>query len=316
MRYKWGLNALPTPVETIQSPSSLKSTRERAFTTLCVDPSGSTVYGLNADNAIYGYSTATFSSTAVSRYACEAMQAGSYFIRMAVSADGRYLACGSMEDAAFVFDTQRLDCAYRIGGHFREVTAVSWRNARNGPYGLLCAGEDGIIHCWEEGVDGPLQGIAPPTQVLIEKTETTSNRLQRPVYQDQSYCFELDEWPRRDLNRAMAIPVAEKENIPPPPPPIASDAPTPKTSLADYFRPVPRSSPFASLAPSLPSSLPSSPRPLHGSRKRPRSLLDFLAKPSNVASASGAPNSTSTAATPSKLSKHSHLLPPPPSSSS
>jgi denticleless len=98
------------------------------YTSLVLNSSMTHVYASCKDNQIYLFDLASYSDKPVTSYGgyengCK------YFIRMSLSCDDKYLACGSSDDAAYIWNTSPYaprDPVYKLTGHESEVTCVDW----------------------------------------------------------------------------------------------------------------------------------------------------------------------------------------------
>lgn len=236
-RYKWGSNSTPVPVDQIRAPI-LANGRERAFTSFVFDFNGSSIFCANSNNNIYQYCLSNCSSTPIRQLNAPQYESGSFFVRLDLSPDGQYLASGSVQDNTFIWDLQqsKQNRCYRVGGHYREVTSVSWSQDEYGDLMLLSCGEDGTVNVWSESPEATeMLGFGRPSLI-----HTDSDAAEEEMMGLIEYGTEIEE--------LMDLPVrseyiADLENIRPSTPPnllIPSSLQTTckKSVISDYFRPV------------------------------------------------------------------------------
>ncbi len=220
----------------------LQGSRERSFTSFCIDSGGSTIYAANANNRIYSFNLVNFSSIPVQVYDAPDYESNSFFIKLALSPDDQYLASGSYQDSTFIWSTNRRGGCFKLPGHFGEVTAVSWTEDSRGRPSLLSAGEDGYVNLWKEAVDEDDLRIGQP--MYIPKKERIHSKEEESLIEEDTYaeCMdELESWP--DHARMFV----EKENIgnvrPSTPPNLIISSSILNTTckksiISDYFRPL------------------------------------------------------------------------------
>lgn len=234
--------------------------RQRAFTSLTTDSSGSRLYAISADNHVYAVATSNFKIA--ERYSAPGYETGSYYQKVSISPDDQYLASGSKLGPTFIWSVRGKAC-YELPGH-SEVTAVSWSGGVSGPLGLLSASEDGRIVLWSEpsGMER-LAGYREPTFILSKQNVSESSTpidTQIPRIEQGDHLPALDDLPLRRM-----VTVDDKENVAP------EQAPT-KKSIADFFKALPITNRPSLL--SIASHRTASREATPSSKKRP-SMLDF-----------------------------------------
>lgn len=242
IRYKWRPGSAPTPNEQIRLPFSPGS-RERAFTSYVLRPDGTSLYAANANNTVYEYCLSNFSSQPLCTFRAAGYEAGSFFVKLALSPDGQYLASGSVEDRTFIWSTDGAS-SFKLGGHFKEVTSISWSRDRAGRMALLSCGEDGTMNLWSEDSLLPeLPGFGRPTFIPSDHTVPDEANIPSPTAASDSASPWLESLPDHTAF-VSEQPVLLQENIRPSTPPNSTSPPSEKSSckksvISDFFRPIP-----------------------------------------------------------------------------
>jgi len=294
-RYKWGPTVEPVPVDQIRVPP-LPGFRERSFTSFTPHPNGTSLFAANANNNVYEFSLSNFSAQPLQTFRAPGYEAGSFFVKLALSSCGEYLASGSIEDRTYVWSTNsKGSSCFKIGGHFKEVTSVAWSNGKDGNLTLLSCGEDGAINRWNDDSNAlEMVGFGRPVHLAESLKISCSSKRQELTFNDaSSEIEELRNLPRRQNFSSASM----QENIRPITPPNLA-IPTSlrssckKTStISDFFRPVP---PGLSITDYLISSHQATPRvrvvpviePVAAMRSEglKQSVLNFCSSPLRPAS--------------------------------
>lgn len=234
-RYKWGPAATPLPFASIDTPTA--GGRERAFTTFTMDSTGSRLYAANANNRLYAYCMSNFSSTPAQVYEAPGFESGSFFVKLAVSPDDQYLASGHIMEHTYVWSVDGASC-HKLGGHYKEVTAVSWTTGACGDLMLTSAGEDGSINVWSESPQASLVGFGLPQDISQCSRRPPSDPV-AALEEERTLSGEY----LRDLPSRLDM--MDIENFRPSTPvelmapPISSCRSTGRKSvISDYFRPL------------------------------------------------------------------------------
>lgn len=214
------------------APLTAPGLRPRAFLSLALSPDGAVLYAPSADNAVHAYATAGSSAVPLASYTAPGFRtAGSFYTRCAPSPCGRYLACGSAESTAYVFDldacaparpaslslsvhgmcvdSRPVPQAYTLGEHRHETTCVAWSRIRDGPEYVLAGGEDYVVRTWssdrssraalyDAGTHCLPSAVAPPPAAVApgRKDCKSTATPSLPVF--------LDPWPSADAYRSAA----------------------------------------------------------------------------------------------------------------
>ncbi|CAG8487575.1 10784_t:CDS:10 [Ambispora gerdemannii] len=121
MRYH-GLAKFPVQTSTDCSPAK----RPHGISCLTLDHSGRRLYANSTDNYIYVYNTADL-GIPITRFHHPTYRCSSFYIRMGLSPDDRYLMSGSSDRGIHIWET---DAPERppiiLQGHEHEVTSVAW----------------------------------------------------------------------------------------------------------------------------------------------------------------------------------------------
>ncbi len=151
-------------------------TGERGFSSLVLDAAG-LLYVRCVDGIIYQFDVGSFSSDACVRkfVGCEN---NTFFARVSLSGDGRFLACGSTSSEVLLWDTSphgtdSVEPYAALQGHSNEVTCVDWCSSR---YRLASCGDDMRHRFWEldsSPVDDP--------QDVVGRAVKCANAVQQPT---------------------------------------------------------------------------------------------------------------------------------------
>ena len=172
------------------------------YTSLAVDPEDSRhVYAACMDDKIYRHDTEFTSAPAAAVYTGASIR--NFFIKMSLSPCGRYLACGSADNYAYVWNVASAGGPVaRLGEMAAEVTCVSWcGDTRGAQLATLATASDDMRHqLWrqprrvpdEEEVSFRLQmldkqddtlqaGVAPLLPATPRRSSTSGHLSTTPV---------------------------------------------------------------------------------------------------------------------------------------
>ncbi|XP_023723106.1 protein lethal(2)denticleless [Cryptotermes secundus] len=100
-------------------------TSQNGFTNLVLDPGKLKLYASCMDNVIYCYNVATYETTPIATFIGH--QSSTFYVKSCLSPDGLYLASGSSDEHAYIWNTQGLKTPVTsLVGHRAEVTCVQW----------------------------------------------------------------------------------------------------------------------------------------------------------------------------------------------
>ncbi|KAG0223010.1 hypothetical protein BGW42_006167 [Actinomortierella wolfii] len=113
----------PTPLQT--STYIPRTKRAHGLAAMALSPDGVSLYAVSSDNHLYMYNASTLGAP-IRQFTGENFACSSYYIKIAVSPDGQFVASGSSKNL-YVWDVDRPHKKPLIfHGHEREVTAVDW----------------------------------------------------------------------------------------------------------------------------------------------------------------------------------------------
>ncbi|OSC98732.1 WD40 repeat-like protein [Trametes coccinea BRFM310] len=191
-RSKKAAKQRPMPLFTSPDPTTYGGTRRaRGITTLAsgTGPTAALVFGLGSDSRVHTYALPslaplsgllTFPSTPGDAEAAEdphaffhpRMKTTSFYVRMATSPCGRWLAAGGIaEGRAYLYDIAAAGRARDAGrgwwgsgvelrGHTGEVGAMDWADGM-----LATCGDDGTVRVWRPDLDISRQCEADPEEM-------------------------------------------------------------------------------------------------------------------------------------------------------
>jgi denticleless len=153
----------PTSSTTID-PTTVNGSRPRGIISLTqgTGPTAGLLFALAADSRIHTYSTSqTLNPVSTHVYSHPNMQTNSFYVRIATSPCGQWLASGGAEaGSAFLYDIGNAGRIYstseydgqsggvQLRGHTGEVAAVDWAGGT-----LATCADDGTVRVWRPDED-------------------------------------------------------------------------------------------------------------------------------------------------------------------
>ncbi|KAJ4430642.1 hypothetical protein ANN_19232 [Periplaneta americana] len=126
----------------------LGNTARNGFTNLVLDPGKVKLYANCMDSVIYCYNVATYEQKPVATYTGH--QNATFYVKSCLSPDGLYLASGSSDDRAYIWNTngskRPVAC---LVGHGAEVTSVQWCPV--GDTKIVTCSDDARHRVWQVG---------------------------------------------------------------------------------------------------------------------------------------------------------------------
>ncbi|XP_024084418.1 protein lethal(2)denticleless isoform X2 [Cimex lectularius] len=132
----------PLPLVELKCPPEQKW---KGFSSLAVSPCRMKLYANCVSNCMYCYDIASYREEPIKQF--EGHTVSSYYIRNAVSPDGRYVASGSTNGVAYVWsvDVPEIPLVL-LKGHTSEVTCVDW--CQSSGVKLVTASDDSTYKVW------------------------------------------------------------------------------------------------------------------------------------------------------------------------
>ncbi|KYN40566.1 Protein lethal(2)denticleless [Trachymyrmex septentrionalis] len=123
------------------------STRN-GFSSLLICPARITLYASCMDNVIYAYNISSYNRKPVAEY--HGHQNHTYYVKTCLSSDGRYLASGSSDELAYIWNTNRPGAPLiKLSGHRDEVTCIAW--CSTGETKIVTCSDDAYHKIWRVG---------------------------------------------------------------------------------------------------------------------------------------------------------------------
>ncbi|KAI8807916.1 WD40-repeat-containing domain protein [Cladochytrium replicatum] len=104
------------------------------------------IFACSRDGHLYEYRTSSLQEP-IAKYSDSNLQIRSYFVRAAVSPDGRFVACGSSDKAVHMWEvggSQRPSAIFKV--HEREATCIAWHKRRAEQFATVS--DDVTVRIW------------------------------------------------------------------------------------------------------------------------------------------------------------------------
>uniref|UniRef100_A0A1A9W9P6 Uncharacterized protein n=1 Tax=Glossina brevipalpis TaxID=37001 RepID=A0A1A9W9P6_9MUSC len=120
----------------------------KGYTNLIANTAGTHLYANCMDNTIYCYNICSYSSQPLARY--KGLLNGTFYIKSCLSPDGKYLASGSSDEKAYIWNLNYpSEPLISLSGHNAEVTCVAWGATHDCP--LVTCSDDARHKIWRIG---------------------------------------------------------------------------------------------------------------------------------------------------------------------
>lgn len=163
----------PLPKHSI--PYCGSSTRN-GYTNLLIDDARVRLYASCMDGVIYCFNVSTYSAVPERRYVGH--DSGSFYIKAGLNADCTYLASGSSDRAAYVWNTRNSHPLLKLSGHRAEVTCASW--CKSGDAKLVTCGDDARHYIWRIGRESPEKNCVGESGEVPGRAELVPEPPSRP----------------------------------------------------------------------------------------------------------------------------------------
>nr|CAG8435307.1 2069_t:CDS:10 [Entrophospora candida] len=108
------------------SISGATARRPHGISTLLINNDGSRLYANSTDNYVYMYDALNLGAP-LTRFTAPDFRCSSFYVRMAISPDDQYIACGSTDKNIYIWEVDYPDVSpIVLKGHENEVTSLSW----------------------------------------------------------------------------------------------------------------------------------------------------------------------------------------------
>ncbi|KAG0168876.1 hypothetical protein DFQ30_004214 [Apophysomyces sp. BC1015] len=144
-----GRDATPISTTVYEGPSG----RPRGISDLKLDSSGTRLFSLCMDHSVYMHYLVDLSRPA-RRYTDPAYNSNSFFIKLALSPDDRFILAGSNSQSVFAWEVDRPQSkAVQLKGHQCEVTSVAWSHTSINEF-ASCS-DDCTVRIWNVDFNKP-----------------------------------------------------------------------------------------------------------------------------------------------------------------
>ncbi|KAL1139789.1 hypothetical protein AAG570_006766, partial [Ranatra chinensis] len=157
-------------------------TARNGFTWLTISPCGLKLFANSIDSTIYCYNIGTYNKEPFTYY--KGHLTSSFYIKHAVSSDGKYLASGSCDEKAYIWSVSSPDKPIvSLNSHTAEVTCVDW--CMKGEMKMATCSDDGSYRIWRlypkdsTSQDPDLKGTAVEYEQVCE-SEVASCKRKKP----------------------------------------------------------------------------------------------------------------------------------------
>ncbi|KAJ8660631.1 hypothetical protein O0I10_003679 [Lichtheimia ornata] len=135
------------------------SNRPRGIADMRLDHSGTRLFSLCMDGSVNLHYLTNITRPAV-RFTDPDYTISSFFVKISISHDDRFLIAGSSSNTVFAWEIDRPEApTVKYTGHKREVGSVSWCQQR---YQFASCSDDGCVRVWDFDVENdPADGYEP-----------------------------------------------------------------------------------------------------------------------------------------------------------
>ncbi|XP_011162158.1 protein lethal(2)denticleless isoform X2 [Solenopsis invicta] len=123
---------------------------KNGFSSLLICPARITLYASCMDDVIYAYNVSSYNRKPVAKY--YGHENRTFYVKTCLSSDGRYLASGSGDELAYIWNTNKPGTSLiKLSGHTDEVTCIAWCSV--GETKIVTCSDDACHKIWRIGVE-------------------------------------------------------------------------------------------------------------------------------------------------------------------
>lgn len=166
----------PKPVHVF--PYAGQSAAVHGYSSLALDPCGTSVYANCTDNCIYRFNVSTYALEPISVYYGHRVR--TFYIKLSLSLDGCFLLSGSADQMAYIWNVDKPGYPFlQLEGHTAEVTSISWNKFDLGK--VVTCGDDNKVIFWDcASREGMLPGCPNQCSPFAPSETTPKPRWSTP----------------------------------------------------------------------------------------------------------------------------------------
>lgn len=157
-------------------PYKGNSTKAHGYTSLIFNENHSILYASCTDSVIYSYNCHSYNPLPLATYFGH--KTSTFFVKMTISGDGKYLLSGSSDNKAYIWNTSQPGKPFtQLIGHQAEVTAVAWNP--NDFTKIVTCSDDVHVYLWD--IKDHLEEVGSTTLGVAELHQSISTNVLKSI---------------------------------------------------------------------------------------------------------------------------------------